>query len=354
MRSSSHSGVKGNCFSRQRRPVVVARFLNNIPIEDRRVATNALLRLGLRAYEKIHSATPTNVQTLRSTVLMELLDNDPKPTEAVGENTEHEKPIENHPEKDSDISVLQHTTSNAKVLQIHSKASEETPLSAPPHAAGTQASESVAAAAPCTLLKAVAGTRSDQLNMITLSRTKEVPPRPSSCDESSARSVVRSVDVGRSSLAQRVERHVHRYAPALNVVTEAALRNLFSCNMESCCTVQRDNVNTCGTSPSSPLENSEPACPDSFVCCCNRCSMRHSGETKYLNVSAISSGGDEALYPVEFLRHLISHIRTTRGRRQNPLLIAASMPQPLAVYTLQSSFPSLYKSLLVSFHVSDM
>ncbi|CBH16123.1 hypothetical protein, conserved [Trypanosoma brucei gambiense DAL972] len=339
MSSRNCSLSQGRLLSRQKRPLVVAQFLNKVPIEDRHAATNALLCLGLRAYKMVHATTPPDMQTLRSAVSAEI--------SAVASGSEG---LNDQKIDEGTASGRQRgAVDDVDAFLFARRERGQAPSSSPPvdrRLEGNTEEEEF-----YTRIESVRNVGEPSYHDRMPQLMEDVDVYSSSKSGADTRALNRLAGDGGES--DRAAGKSGCFTDVLDFVTNCAVGSLSLCTPTRCreaANVSSSPPANCYNAPGSEQPNMGHASP-----------LRASGSQdlplggmKKFNMNTVVPLLDDngVVYPVEFIHHLMARIKSTRGVRENPILVAAYMPQSLAVYTLQGSFGDLYRSLLVSYHVS--
>ncbi|KAH9578246.1 hypothetical protein LSM04_009232 [Trypanosoma melophagium] len=358
-------GPKGQFLTKQKRPAAVAYFLNKIPLDERHAATNALLLLGLRAYERAVADAPADVRTLRAIAAMEVM-NDCDDTQT------HMPRMERADKMNSIKSSLTPTKTSVDVQDSSNKVGD--PLS-------RQDSNSLKLSSPnaktdknvikkdnnhTMVTKCGSGGVSSsssssstpllfQKTNVLLDQAKKTPENKGNITAGSLLPVACS---GSSSRGSASKRQLCSETPALSFILRDALEGTIGHNIRASSSTgivagssNGTNVAFHGDDQSTTNDLSVYDVSDGTEEQGNAVD-RDNGIYTESTIFPLN-GSDEEYYPIDFLRCLRKHIESTNGRRENPLLVAASIPQCLAVYTLRSGFDNLYRSLLISYHLSN-
>ncbi|ORC90400.1 uncharacterized protein TM35_000081980 [Trypanosoma theileri] len=360
-------GPKGQFLTKQKRPAAVACFLNKIPLDDRHAATNALLLLGLRAYEQAVADAPADVHTLRAVVAMELtnIDSD-NSTHAQGimraakvsgkkealTLTHTPASVQDSSNKigvslsGKDITSLRHSSSNSKTDKNMLSRGGSTVRDGE----GCSSSGGGGVDCPTPILLHKANALLDRID-----RT------PENKNNTSAGSLLPLACSGRSSSRDSMEkRQLRAQTPALSFilrdVLEGAVEQSVAASSSTGVATKFPNGAHTATHGDDQSTNHDLSVYDVSDGTPEEQgnAVDHHDNGMYNESTLIPlNSSDEEYYPIDFLRCLKSHIESTNGVRENPLLVAASIPQYLSIYTLRSGFDNLYRSLLVSYHLSN-
>ncbi|EKF32616.1 hypothetical protein MOQ_003530 [Trypanosoma cruzi marinkellei] len=360
MECSSHRKL----MAKQRRPAAVARFLNMFSLEDRHAATNALLLLGLRAYKQAVANAPADIHILRSVVEKSFLDED-----GVAAGCEPEKlKVDNSRDKVNDANTM----CNPHSFDGVKKANSVLPHSGlTPSIASSLAEER---AAKGTGEVKIFGLNNSGVSCARLVPRAETPlpkletgstdiqasfntgyPCPTSCNDCGFSCSCSSSSCGCVSNAHK---RISSQSPALSFILNEALGNAVKKRMRSNHTGELMDSFAVGVTTVCP-EDDKLTNHDSIFCNVSEGASEEQSHavdpTVYVSLNSTvvpSSCCDYHYYPLRFLQHVMKRIEDTRGVRENPVLVASSIPQSVAFYTLHASFENLYKSLLVSYHLS--
>ncbi|RNF19962.1 putative serine/threonine protein kinase, putative,protein kinase [Trypanosoma conorhini] len=351
-------------MARQRRPAAVARFLNMISLDERHAATNALLLLGLRAYKQAVAAAPAELPTLRSVVDTLFGGEDGNAARCEPEEPQANNDAElkdacvtgKSPPLDRAKMVLPvYPTPGGVTARLASASAEEKATKSDAEERALESSNGVTASSRPLPKEEMPPARAEELCPMDIhGRCNTWHPHSATLSGGGSSCSCSSSSFGGASTGNK--KRLWQY-PALcfilNENVESTMRPWFK-------------GNSAGTMGSSALgatiafaENDKPT---------NHASLHQSvGESDrdeqssaaepMVNVSVNSTVvpssycGDH-YYPPGFLQQLIRHIEDTRGVRENLLVVASSIPQSMALFTLHASFGNLYISLLVSYHLS--
>ncbi|KAF5226476.1 hypothetical protein ECC02_000601 [Trypanosoma cruzi] len=360
MESSSHRKL----MAKQRRPAAVARFLNMFSLEDRHAATNTLLLLGLRAYKQAVATAPADLHTLRSVVEMSFVEEDGA---AAGRETEKLK-VNNSRDKVNDANNMCNT---------HSFDGVKKATSALPHSGLTPSLASLPAeerAAKGTGEAQTFGLNNSGVSFARLAQRAETPmpkletgsadiqgsfntgnPCPTSFNDCGFSCSCSSSSCGCVSNAHK---RLSSQSPALSFILNEALGNALKKRIRSNHAGEPMDSSAVGVATVCP-EDDKLTNHDSIFCNVSEGASEEQSHavdpTVYVSLNSTvvpSSCCDYHYYPLRFLQHVMKRIEDTRGVRENPVLVASSIPQSVAFYTLHASFENLYRSLLVSYHLS--
>ncbi|RNF12887.1 putative serine/threonine protein kinase, putative,protein kinase [Trypanosoma rangeli] len=361
-------GTEKKLKAKQRRPVAVARFLNMISLDDRHAATNALLLLGLHAYKQAIAEAPAELHMLRSvvdTLLRNGDDNESRP------KTEEMKVNNDEKVNDTCVTCKLHLLGNAKmVLPLHSPLGDVTaPLASSSygekftkvigvkHEMGSSNSVS---ATTRLLPKEETPQSKVELAPIDIQGIPNMGYFHSASLSGGCYRCSFSCSCSNSSFgaATTVNKKRSSQYLALDYILNEAFKNVvlpwFRANG-----AEAMGSSALG-STSAFVENDRSTKQDSMP---HNVGESDGDEQRNLadpmvNDSVNSTvvppslyGGDQ-YYSLGFLQQVIRHIEDTRGARENVIVVASSIPQSMAAYTLHTSFADLYLGLLASYHFS--
>ncbi|KAG8348364.1 hypothetical protein TRVL_00816 [Trypanosoma vivax] len=357
----NYCNTHGRLVSKQRRPTAVAQFLNNFSLEERHTVTNILLSLGLRMYGCAVPSTPADISTLRSALDMELV------VRARG--------------RDEGTKAIAAVATHSSGCPNSSPDAEQRHLAPGPNA---QEAFTLVDGEPLPRPFAVAANNETVRSTPTQPNSGDIPDAEEghANDTEGAKFETKHQEseamYGFGEQARRGNAGEQRSVDHLNseypadagveikqggcrTALDFVIREALSLSLGDHAPIIHVHPEGVGLTPSSP--STSPSA-NALNLQTAECSLEPGevSEKKTVALQKTLSSSSSALpplfcnnvevYPMDFCKSLIRHIELTNGVRQNPILVAASLPQSLAVFTLYSSFSSLYKSLLVSYHVS--
>ncbi|KEG11091.1 putative serine/threonine protein kinase, putative,protein kinase [Trypanosoma grayi] len=343
------NGAQGHLLSRQKRPATVARFLNSIPLNDRHAATNALLILGMRAYGGAVAAAPADLHTLRAVVAMELAEDGTGTGAEAGKNnndpvrrrnTQLHQPINGN---DGDDESEKTALPSLQQQRQKSSATTVTPAAAEKRST-VGVSKTMSDGGHATVSQKTEDPSSEKMVTVTDKKTRPVVASPLVASASDCSSRVCS------------SRQQRNHTPALSFILGNALSGVMAQRSAS----RRTGLNITSTLGHNGVHpgDDQSTNHDLSVYDVSDGTVDEQGSAidaaigVSINGTMLPLESDDHYYPMEFLQCIKRHIEVTRGVRENTVLVAASIPQHMAMYTLYSSFDGLYRSLLVSYHLS--